>query len=57
MFLDIMHRLVHFLKNTMFRRLDSSSTYWIQLSRFYLRTEAESVSETLCFLKNGQDDG
>jgi hypothetical protein len=66
MFLDIIHRLVHFLKNhnvseTGFclrpqekpTQLDpdigASSIYWIQLGRFYLRTETESSLRNVVF--------
>jgi hypothetical protein len=58
MFLDIIHRLVHFLKShniseTGFcvrpQEIRASSIYWIQLSRFYLRTETESSLRNVVF--------
>jgi hypothetical protein len=47
MFLDIIHRLVFCLKSR--PEMGTSSVDWTQQSRFYLRTEIES-------LKYKQDD-
>jgi hypothetical protein len=46
MFLDIIHHRVHFFIN---RVIGASSIYWIQLSRFYLRTETESSLRNVWF--------
>jgi hypothetical protein len=47
MFLDIIHRLV------LSPEIGASSIHWIQLSRFYLKTETESsLRNVVVFLKN-----